>query len=398
MSRIASGAVTIYDVSDGSPGTNGNTPTFERQFNPYPGLLSEIGDPDNPIASAPWYAEAFDNGTISIDIAFWIAEKYTIDGVASSWQVYPVRVKEAGIPFVAYSITRYAPGVPILGDSLWVIDSIEAVESFTTNDYATQMEFGYGTVVVIDYVIQGNLAVAITNTSTTIELYYALYLSNSGKVLINGVEFAYSAKSGNTLYLYEQAGVSISAGSLVKQFSKIYGKYTTAGWIAPGQFIDGDLFVDGTIAADKIQANAIQATHLSADAITAKVMKAGKTSLTDTTNSGYYFKEDGKFILGKGSGNNISFDGSNLQIQGAGAGATEWSALSNYALGDQVYVNGNIYVCTATHNNQIPPNGNYWSSLVGTADTTALDRLEIADDHISVYSGGVERVRIGNLL
>jgi len=26
MSRIASGAVTIYDVSDGSDGTNGTTP------------------------------------------------------------------------------------------------------------------------------------------------------------------------------------------------------------------------------------------------------------------------------------------------------------------------------------------------------------------------------------
>lgn len=395
MSRIASGAITIYDVSDGS---DGGSPTFERQFNPYPGLLSEIGDPSNPVITAPWYAEAFDNGTISINIAFWIAERYTIDGVTSSWQVYPVRIKEIGIPFVSYTITRYIPGAPLLTDTQWVDDTIEAVESFTTNDYSTQMEFGYGTVVVINYVIQGQLSVAIANTSTTIDLVSASSFADSGRVLINNIEFEYSSKSGNSLILIGTAGASISNSTLVKQYSKVSGKYTTAGWIAPGQIVDGDLFVDGTIAAEKIQANAIQATHLSADAITAKILKAGKISATDTANSGYFFNDNGTFILGKGSGDNISFNGSSLEIKGAGAGAVSWDTTTTYTVGTQVFKDGNIYICNSTSIGNPPPNASYWNALIGTADSNASDRLDISSDHISVFSGGIERVRIGNLL
>jgi hypothetical protein len=395
MSRVASGAITLYDISDGS---DGGYPTFERQFTPYPGLLSEIGDPDNPVSGVDWYAEAYDDGTIHIGIAFWIAERYTIAGVTSSWQIYPVRVKEIGIPFVSYSITRYSPGAPLLTDVQWVDDTIEAVEAFTNNNYATQMEFGYGTVVVINYVIQGQLAVAIANTSTTITLVDASSFASSGRVLISNVEFEYSSKSGNSLILTEAAGVSINSLTIVKQYSKVAGKYTTAGWIAPGQIIDGDLFVDGTIAAEKIQANAIQATHLSADAITAKILKAGKTSTTDVANSGYFFNDNGTFILGKGAGDSISFDGNQLEIKGAGAGASEWSSSTTYTPGVQVFVNGNIYLCSTTNVNQTPPNASYWTPLIGTANSNASDRLDISSDHISVFSGGIERVRIGNLL
>lgn len=184
--------------------------------------------------------------------------------------------------------------------------------------------------------------------------------------------------------------------------------------------IEGSLVLNGSLSADVIQAGTIGAVHIGADtieashldtnsvdanaldanAVTAKIIKAGKTSITDITNNGYFFSGEGKFILGKGSGNNISFDGTTLKVQGIGAGAAAWENDRTYQPGDQVYHLGNIFVCTATNigANTKPPHSDYWNTLIGTADNSSPNRLVIGNDFISVISSGSERVRIGNLL
>ena len=81
--------------------------------------------------------------------AYWVAERYTLSGVTTSWQIYPVQAKDSGLPFVTY--TKAGFNMPILGDSTWITDAVAAVTAFTGRPYTNQKEFGYGTTIVITY-------------------------------------------------------------------------------------------------------------------------------------------------------------------------------------------------------------------------------------------------------
>jgi hypothetical protein len=174
----------------------GDTPTYTRYYSDYPGLYSEMGDPDTPGTGVTW--TLFTGSAPST--AYWVAEQFTTGSTTSDWAIFPVQAKDGGIPFVTYTIT--GRNMPTLGDSTWIDDAVEAVENFTGRPYTNQKEFGYGTTVVITY-----------------------------------------------------------------DDGKLYGRYTrnSSGadtWVAPASFIDGNLIVDGSIAAEQIDANAINTTHL----------------------------------------------------------------------------------------------------------------------------------------
>ena len=204
--------------------TSGSAPTFERRYSLTAGLLSEMGDPTNPGTGITWRT-----GTIP-STAYWIAERFTVDDVVSSWQVYPVQAKDSGIPFVSYIKSGY--NKPALNSATWSADTVIAVSSFTGRSYTNQKEFGYGTVVVITY----------------------------------------------------------DNGKLAGKFKNVSGTDT---WVAPGTLLDGDLIVDGTIATDKIQANSINASKLlitgtgaiTASTISADVAGAAAAAITASTNA-----------------------------------------------------------------------------------------------------------------
>jgi hypothetical protein len=56
-----------------------------------------------------------------------------------------------------------------------------------------------------------------------------------------------------------------------------------SAWTAPGQVIDGNLLVTGTIGAAKIAANAITAEKITTDAITADKISAGAITAAKIT-------------------------------------------------------------------------------------------------------------------
>jgi hypothetical protein len=207
---------------------------FERYYTEFPGILTELGDPDNPATGVTWVEATSGLGSNT----YWVAERYTQDGSTSGWVIFPVQPKPNGIPFVKYTIT--GRNAPSLGSAQWISDAIAAVSSFSGKIYTNQKEFGIGTVVVIDY------------DDTTLS-----------------------------------------------------GKYTQVGgvdtWTPPGQIIQGDLFVDGTIAGDKIQANTIQGTNIAAGAITAdKIDVTDLSSITadiGTITAGVLKSSDNKFII-----------------------------------------------------------------------------------------------------
>jgi len=193
------GAVASTDPTDYewtlTAGESGAVPTYERYYSTTAGLLSQMGDPDTAMSGVTWVSIS----GAAPSTAYWIAERFTIDGVVSAWQVYPVQAKDGGIPFVTYTKSGY--NMPTLGGSTWIADAVVAVSNFTGRAYTNQKEFGYGTTVVITY-----------------------------------------------------------------DDGKLYGTLKRSGgadvWSPPASFIDGNLIVDGTVAAQHIAATSIDATKL----------------------------------------------------------------------------------------------------------------------------------------
>ena len=172
--------------------------------------------------TSPGSGITWSTGTVP-STAYWIAERYTVDDVVSAWQVYPVQAKDSGLPFVSY--VKSGSNAPVLNSATWIADTLIAVSSFTGETYTNQKEFGYGTVVVITY----------------------------------------------------------DDAKLSGKFKNVSGTDT---WVAPGTLLDGDLIVDGTIATDKIQANAITATEILANAITADKILAGAVTSNKVSMNG----------------------------------------------------------------------------------------------------------------
>ena len=131
--------------------------------------------------------------------AMWVAEKFLVSGQESEWVVYPVQAADRLIPFITGTIA--GSDKPALGSTAWITAVLSVAYSQTGRNYTNQKELGYGTVAILTY--------------------------DNGKL----------------------------AGKYVRQS----GADT---WVAPEKIIDGDLVVDGTIAASHIQATSIDATKL----------------------------------------------------------------------------------------------------------------------------------------
>lgn len=203
-SMYASGDPTDYIWEDTT--AISSTVTYVRQYSTDAKLQTYMGDPTNPGTGVTWTSIA--TGSAVPVSAFWVAEKYTFNGVESSWVLFPVKSKEVGTPLASYIIT--GRNKPALTDAQWDADTLVAMGSHTGETYSSVKEFGYGTAVVIEY-DDGK--------------QYGLYKKNSSGV---------------------------------------------GEWVAPNTFIDGDLLVNGTINSDKIMANTILGEKInSATTITA---------------------------------------------------------------------------------------------------------------------------------
>ena len=203
-SMYASGDPTDYIWEDVTAVSS--TVSYVRYYSTDPKLQTYMGDPTNPGAGVTW--TSISTGSAVPASAFWVAEKYTFNGVESAWVLFPVKSKEVGTPLASYIIV--GRNKPALTDAQWSADTLVAMGSHTGETYSSIKEFGYGTAVVIEY-DDGK--------------QYGLYKKNSSGV---------------------------------------------GEWVAPNTFIDGDLLVNGTINSDKIMANTILGEKInSATTITA---------------------------------------------------------------------------------------------------------------------------------
>jgi len=201
---------TDYIWSDTATTSFTSSTYYERYYTTDPGILSLIGNPTNPGSGITW-TELGSDGSVPSD-SFWLAERYTVGGSTSSWQLFPLRVSDNFLPFVRY--TKSGFDAPVLNDNDWKDDVVIAITDQTGLVYTNQKEIGYGTVVVIEYD---------------------------------------DATIGGT-------------------FKLVSGLDT---WVAAGQLIPGDLIVDNTISSDAIQANTITASKIAANTITADEIATG---------------------------------------------------------------------------------------------------------------------------
>ena len=269
-SIYASGDPTDYTWEAISSGNL--TASSQRYYTTSLSLLFELGNPDDPGAGITW--TQLTSGNSAPGNAIWLAEQYTINGIDSNWSIAPLQGNDKTFLIAAGTISTV---MPTLGDSTWITDTVAVVTAFTGKAYSNQKEFGYGTVVTIEY--------------------------TDGKL------------SG----LYKLSG-------------------STDTWVSPGTFIDGDLMVDGTIRADAIAANAITADKIGANAVTAnKISVDGSIEITsgsgsirsglpatlpadlDTlTASGFWLgvqDSAGKFAVGN-KDQRLYWDGTGLNIKG----------------------------------------------------------------------------------
>ncbi len=201
-STYPSGDSTDY-IWEATSLTISNT-TYERKYTTNDAVLTALGDPDNPGSGITW--TTIDPASAIPNTAFWLADRYTIDGVQSAWQIYPVKTGvSANLGIITY--TKSGSNKPVLNDSTWKADVLLAATAMTGLSYSLHTELGFGAVVVITY--------------------------DDGKLF----------------------GILRDVGG-------------TETWQVPADVVDGDLVVDGTITTNQIAANTIKAANIEAGTIT----------------------------------------------------------------------------------------------------------------------------------
>ena len=285
--------------------------TFVRYYSDDYWLEAYMGDPTNPAPNVTWTLVPTGNAVPST--AFWVAEKYTFNNVESAWVLFRVKSRDVGTPLATYTIT--GRNKPALSSTQWAADTLVAMSSFTGASYASCKEFGYGTAVVITY--------------------------DDGK----------------------QFG-------LWKQNSSGVGE-----WVAPAEFIDGDLLVDGTINADKLMANSIQASHITVTGPNAVVPSTiGAVLPADiaaAVNSNSTKIEGGKITTGSIGAAHITVTGSNAVTPSTISAASQ-SALDT--------TNNNVTTAQTTADSKTLP------TEVAAAinnNTTTIDGAKITTGSIS---------------
>ena len=221
--------------------------SFERYYTTSSSLLSLIGDPNNIPSGITWtkhFDSATDTGTIGAlsNTAFWVADRFTVDGVRSVWKIYPVKTGTTdNLGLIAHE--KLLTAKPELNDSDWRAHVLEAASAATGSTYSVHTELGLGAVVSIKYA-DGKLIGILRNVAQ-----------------------------------FDDNGVT-------------EGHLET--WELPESVVDGSLVVDGSITTNQISARTIRAENIAAGVITSnevtlvpKDVGAGET-LTGTCRVGAY--------------------------------------------------------------------------------------------------------------
>ena len=281
------------------------------------------------------------------------------------------------------------------------------------------------------YVVSGGYPVG-TDTTTitfratfgtaTFDKVFTITKAKNGTVGQRGSRTWYVALTGSTVtYSDSLATTTASAdggpilNDTVTQYNTAMGFsqtkfWTGSAWALVNAVVDGNLLVSGTVGATAIAANAIKTYHIEADAIDATkinvtTLAAIQASLgTAQIDSNGYLRTNGataygtgngiwmgwdttayKFRVGNPAGNNITWNGTNLTINGGGTFTGDISGATGTFTGGLNVGSGKFFVNGSTGAIQI-------------LSATSGQRLEIYSNLIRVFdSNGILRVKLGDL-
>jgi len=365
-SLYQSGDATDYIWEDIS--AHAGSVSFTRYYTNSSKLMVDLGTPDAPGSGVTW--TSIPSADPIPSSAFWVAEQYTMNSVESDWAIYPVKTKAGGFGLVSWTKSP-ATVMPTLNSTQWNDDVLLAMSAFTGSTFSSVTEIGYGTTIVITYsdgklygilkessgtgtwvtpseFIDGALLVdstiisdKIANNAVTVDKILDDAI-NSDKIAANAVntsEIAANAITANEIQANAIGANEIAANSI------------TAGEIAANAITTSELAA-GSVTASEIVSNTITANEMAANSVTTSVLAA----------------------------NAVSAD--KIQANAVTAGKITTSAIT----ADKIATGA----VTSTKVNLVPAD-------VGAGASSGSNSLRISSSKIEIYSGGVLRVKLGDL-
>lgn len=281
------------------------------------------------------------------------------------------------------------------------------------------------------YVVSGGYPTGTDTTSITFratfgtatyDKVFTITKSKNGSIGQRGSRTWYVALTGTTATYSDTLATttaSVDGGPIlndtVTQYNDSQGFSQTkfwngTSWVVVNAVVDGNLLVSGTVGATKVAANAIEAYHIKADAVTADKIDVANLSAiqaslgavqidTDgylrtngvtsfSAGAGIFMGYDGgthKFRVGNPAGNRMEWDGTNLNIHGGGTFSGNISAATGTFTGQLAMGSGKF---------SVDASGNV---TIKTSLSSTSSRIEITPTGIRIYDGSTLRVKLGQL-
>ena len=311
--------------------------------------------------------------------AFWVATQYTINGTKTPWRVIPVKTKIAAFGLIIYTIS--GRNKPTLNDSQWKADAIAAVSSFTGHTYSTTNEMGFGTTIVITY-DNGKLYGQLKNVSN-VPTWVAPVDYIDGDLLVN-----------STIITEKIADNAINT-------AKILNDAIDATKIADNAVATAAL-ADGAVTATQIASDAITTPKIYAGAITAAKIGAGEVTATKI-NAGTIGADHivaNSLTAGQIATNAIT--ATEINAGAVTAAKIDTDAVTANAVAANAIVADNI-VSNAITTDKINSNAvtaakvNLVPADVGAGTASGSNSMRINSSKIEIYNGGTLRVQLGDL-
>ena len=263
-SIYASGDATDYIWERVVTTSETTSVSFTRYYTVSSDFQINIGTPSAPGDDITWIQVSA--ASLIPSEAFWIADQFYLNGVLSSWQIYPVATRNLSAGVISYKKSGY--NKPELGDVAWTDDVLIAATSFTGEVFGSMNELGYGTTVIIEY-DNGKL---------------------SGTYKKTGWSPAEQFIDGDLIVTDTIAGDKINANSI------------SSTHIVAGAIVAESLAAD-SVTADSVATNTLTATHIDTSTLNVEEQNLsglltvtastgaigwGKTGPNDFTNTGFF--------------------------------------------------------------------------------------------------------------
>ena len=363
-----SGDPTDY-TWESTSGQSGYT-SSERYYTTSTGLVEALGNPIEPGSGVTWTIVA--SGTAMHADAVWVAERYTVAGVASSWVVYPVDAYISSGQLVDASVIAAKIADNAVTTAKILNDAIDADK--IADDAVTRAA------ILADAIDATKIA---DNAVVTAAIAADSIIAN--KILAGEIGANHIAANAITAAKISADAITSSkilAGEIGA--SHIAANSLTAGQIAANAITTSELAA-GAVTATEIATDAVTANKILADAVTANKIAANEIDATHLKITGT---------------NAISPSSIGAATTAAAAAATAAAATAQGTADGKVTTffvaspptaegTGDLWMDTDDGNKLWRWNGSAWvavqDSAIGTAISNAATAQSTADGKIITF-------------